>query len=73
MKDLNVKDTQKLDPKPTPPPRKEQTRETFTVESLAAEFPNMIFPPADGMAFTMPTSNPVTRSVRLKKPSGRKK
>jgi hypothetical protein len=56
----------------TPP--KERTRETFTPESFdPAEFPNMTLAPADGMAFIMPTSNPVTRSVRLKKPNGRKK
>jgi hypothetical protein len=55
----------------TPP--KERTRETFTPASFdPAEFPNMIFAPADGAGFTMPTSNPVTRSLRLKKPKGRK-
>jgi hypothetical protein len=46
---------------PTQP--KEPTRETFTPESFdPAKFPNMTFAPADGAAFTMPTSNPVTRS-----------
>jgi len=41
---------------------KERTQETFTQESLAAEFPNMTIAPADGTGFTMPTSNPVTRA-----------
>jgi hypothetical protein len=72
MKDLNVKDTRKPDDsKPVPPPPKGQTREVFTVESLAAEFPNMTFAPADGAVFIMPMSNPVTRSVRMKKLRGR--
>jgi hypothetical protein len=44
---------------------KGQTRERFAPASFnPAEFPNMTFAPADGMAFTMPTSNPVaTRSA----------
>ena len=39
---------------------KGQTRERFVPASFdPPEFPNMTFAPADGMAFTMPSSNPM--------------